>query len=101
MKNVGSFSAEKKCNENVKKITKVIKPLLSKLENFQFKNLKCISYKSQVVAGTNYLIKIKFKNQTWIKNKYIHIIIFEPLVYNLKVKYEILNYQVNKQKNQN
>ena len=34
------------------------------------------NYKSQVVAGTNYLIKLKSnKNQTWIKNKYIHIII--------------------------
>ena len=45
MKSVGSFFLKKNVMKNVKKITKVIKPLLSKLENFEFDNLKCITTK--------------------------------------------------------
>ncbi len=61
-------------NEDVQLVADTVKASAESSLNTKFEMFKAHSYKTQVVAGTNYSIKV----QTG-ENDYIHIKVFKPL----------------------
>ncbi|XP_065057753.1 cystatin-B-like [Rhopilema esculentum] len=74
MLRVGGTGKERPANE---KIQHLVSKMKSKTEEFldrKFDKFVGVSYKSQIVAGTNYFIKVKVDN-----NEYVHLRVFVPL----------------------
>jgi len=68
-------------NRQVKPVTDEVRQMVTRLResveelaDFDFHKFEPISYKTQVVNGTNYFIKVKVGN-----NKYIHVRVYKPL----------------------
>ena len=70
----GGFSKAKLATDDIKKIVKEIQPKIEERTNEKYNVFEAISFKSQVVKGVNYVIKVLVGDE-----KYIHIRIYVPL----------------------
>ena len=70
----GGFGQAKPADEEVKKIALEVKPQVEQRANGSFQVFEAVSYTTQVVAGTNYKIKVKIGD-----NQFVHIKVFKPL----------------------
>ena len=73
---VGGFSDSKpvSANQDLMNILNNIKPALEEKGNIKYSVFNPVVFQSQVVAGTNYKVKIDIGN-----SEYIHIKIYVPL----------------------
>ena len=71
---LGGFSDAKTPDKNVKALCNEVKLKVEKALGLSFSEFDAIRYKSQVVNGTNYKIKIQVGNK-----KFIHIKVHVPL----------------------
>lgn len=70
----GGFGGAKMANEDVQVIAAAVKDQAETRLNSKFDMFVAHSYKTQVVAGTNYSIKVQVG-----ETQYIHIKVFKPL----------------------
>uniref|UniRef100_A0A3P9D4G2 Cystatin-B n=1 Tax=Maylandia zebra TaxID=106582 RepID=A0A3P9D4G2_9CICH len=70
----GGLTEEKEADEEVQKICDAMKPLAEQKAKRNFEVLIAQSYKTQVVAGTNYFIKVHVGG-----NEYVHLRVYEKL----------------------
>lgn len=70
----GGFTGAQPADDQVKNIANEIKPKLEAATNKKYGEFEAVSYKTQVVAGTNYVIKVKVGN-----NEFVHVKVFQPL----------------------
>ncbi|XP_073928648.1 cystatin-B isoform X2 [Castor canadensis] len=69
-----------------------VKTQLEEKENQKFSTFKAVSFKSQVVAGTNYFIKVDIGN-----DEYVHLRVYQSLPHENK-PLTLSAYQVKKTK---
>ncbi|CAH3044763.1 unnamed protein product [Porites lobata] len=75
----GRLSPLKQADAEVQKICDQVKPQAEKMAGQEFPEFKAISYKTQVVAGINYFIKVHVGGPS-----YVHLRVFQYLpVYEL------------------
>ena len=86
----GGFGDAQEADEDVKKIATDMKQKVEEELGETFLKFRPVLYTSQVVAGTNYLIKVYVGHQ-----KYIHIKVFVPLPFRNQPN-ELLNVEANK-----
>ena len=77
MKRLGGFGGAKDANDEVKVLAKEFKPEVEKALGATYSVFEAVKYVTQVVAGTNYKIKVKVGD-----NQYVHIKVFVPLACN-------------------
>jgi cystatin-A/B len=70
---VGGWSSEHPNNEYSQDVADRAKALVEEKLGRTFTEFKVISFKSQIVAGINYLMKIKADHE------YLHVQLFDPL----------------------
>ena len=70
----GGHSVDKAMTDEVKQMVNSCKPQIEGQMNSQFTEFEPVSYTTQVVAGTNYVVKIKVG-----EDKFISVKIFKPL----------------------
>ena len=70
----GGFGGPRPAEDEIKELVKSVKSKIEAKVNTKFDEFEAVSFISQVVAGTNYLIKVKVG-----KDQQIHVSIFEPL----------------------
>ncbi|CAF0807702.1 unnamed protein product [Brachionus calyciflorus] len=70
---VGGISQEKPADDHVQQIVDQVSSQIKLKCGKDFSHLKAVSYKTQVVAGTNYFIKVDAGNEV------IHLRVFQPL----------------------
>ena len=78
---LGGFSEAMSADKNIRALTNEVKLKVEKALGLNFSEFDAIKYKSQVVNGTNYKIKVQVGSR-----KYIHIKIYVPLGKNPKVQ---------------
>ena len=71
---LGGFSEAKAADKNVKALANEMKLKVEKALGLTFSEFDAIKYKTQVVNGTNYKIKVQVGNR-----KFVHIKIYVPL----------------------
>ncbi|PFX33668.1 cystatin-A-like [Stylophora pistillata] len=71
---VGGFSKEMKATEEVQKIVDEVRSQAEAMAGKSFKEFKAISYRSQVVQGMNYLVKVQVGDSS-----YVHLRIHQSL----------------------
>lgn len=81
----GGFTQNKPMDDEVKAIANEMKPKVETAMNKTFGVYEPVCYKTQVVAGVNYSIKVKVDG-----GKYLHMKIFKPLPCN-GTELELLN----------
>ncbi|ESO84124.1 hypothetical protein LOTGIDRAFT_229619 [Lottia gigantea] len=86
----GGASEVKTADDEIQKICNDIRKELEKKANTTFEEFTAKQYKSQVVAGTNYFVKIHIGNE-----KYVHVRIFKPLPH-VSQDVELSNHQLGK-----
>ena len=74
MKRMGGYKEPSPADDDIKELVKSVQTKVEENTNEKYSTFEAISYTSQVVAGTNYTIKVKVDN-----DKYIHVSIFKPL----------------------
>jgi len=74
---VGGYSEIKPADEGVKDILQKIKADVESSQSTSFDIFECEGYKSQVVAGTNYTIKVRISQEE--EKSHLHIQVFSPL----------------------
>ncbi|CAH3044746.1 unnamed protein product [Porites lobata] len=70
----GGLSPLKPADAEVQKICDQVKPQAEKMAGQEFPEFKAISYKTQVVAGINYFIKVHVGGPS-----YVHLRVFQSL----------------------
>ena len=70
---MGGFGQEQNADDSVKKIATEMKATTETKLNKKFSTFEAVSFKSQVVAGTNYAIKVKTDSE------YVHIKVYQSL----------------------
>ncbi|XP_036907439.1 cystatin-A [Sturnira hondurensis] len=70
----GGLTEAKPATPEIQKIADEVKPQLEEKTNETYEEFEAIEYKTQVVAGINYYIKVRVGH-----NSYIHMKIFKPL----------------------
>jgi len=70
----GGFTNDKQPDETSSEILTQIKPKCETEMNAKFTTWDCVSYTTQVVAGTNYLFKVNIGD-----GKHISVKVFQPL----------------------
>ncbi|XP_070791421.1 cystatin-B-like isoform X1 [Pituophis catenifer annectens] len=80
------------CGENRRRKEYLIKSQLEEKESRNFDTFDAVSYKTQVVAGINYFIKIHVGN-----DEYFHVRVYKRLPHENKPM-ELTNYQSKKEK---
>ncbi|POI26350.1 hypothetical protein CIB84_009900 [Bambusicola thoracicus] len=70
----GGLSDPKPATPEVQHLADQVKPQLERRENETYTMFTAIIYRTQVVAGTNYFVKVQNSG-----DKYVHLKIFEPL----------------------
>lgn len=75
---LGGLGDEKPVNEDVQKIVKGVHKMVEQMAGEEYKSIEPLTYRAQVVAGTNYFIKAlaTAKNDT---KSHIHLRVTEPL----------------------
>ncbi|XP_067950988.1 cystatin-B-like [Watersipora subatra] len=71
---MGGVGTEKEADENVQKIVDDLKSTVEEKTGHSYDEFKCVKFATQVVAGTNYFVKVKVGD-----NNYIHLRIYAPL----------------------
>ncbi|XP_056681851.1 cystatin-A1-like [Monodelphis domestica] len=89
---VGGLSKVRPATEEIQKKVDQVKSQFQKKSNVECTEFKAESYKTQVVAGTIYYVKVHIGN-----NKYIHMKIVEPLLHTNN-PLELLDFQCDKTK---
>ncbi|XP_075707368.1 stefin-C-like [Rhinoderma darwinii] len=87
---VGGFSDEKPADAEVEDVVNSVKCEFLKKSGVNAKTFQAVKYISQVVAGTNYLVKVRLG-----KDQFCHLSIFAPLPYT-KEKPQLKSFQLNK-----
>tara|TARA_A100001015_G_C15031922_1_gene733809 strand:+ start:1787 stop:2089 length:303 start_codon:yes stop_codon:yes gene_type:complete len=80
-------------NDDIINLVNNIKNQFEQLYNNKIYILKAISYKTQIVNGINYYIKVLVNEYN-----YVHLKIYEALP-NKKILPKLINYQLNKNEN--
>lgn len=88
----GGCSASRPVTAEIQDIADKVKPQLEEKENRKFCTFKATEYKSQLVAGMNYFIKVQVGD-----DDYIHIRVYESLPHENK-PLALHGYQTNKTK---
>jgi len=71
---VGGLGQAQEANDEIQQIVDQVKPQLAEhAPGHESKDLKAVSYRSQVVAGTNYFIKVHAGDQ------HLHLKVHKPL----------------------
>ncbi|KFW09172.1 PREDICTED: cystatin-A-like [Eurypyga helias] len=70
----GGLSETKCATPEVQLIADKVKPQLENMENCTYDIFEAIEYRSQVVAGVNYFIKVQVS-----ETEYVHLKVFEVL----------------------
>ncbi|KAI5134894.1 cystatin-A [Manis pentadactyla] len=70
----GGLTDARPATPEIQKIADEVKPQLESKTNRTYEEFKAVEYKTQVVAGTNYYIKVQVGD-----NSYIHIKVFKSL----------------------
>lgn len=71
---VGGLGEAQPANEEIQELVNQVKPqLATHAPGHESKDLKALSYRSQVVAGTNYFIKVHAGDQ------HLHLKVHKPL----------------------
>ena len=70
----GGFTGDRAADDEVKALAKEMKAQTEAKLGATYSEFEAVSYKTQVVAGTNYLIKVKVGN-----DQYVHIKVYEKL----------------------
>ena len=71
---LGGPSAAKPADDTIRQIVNEIRPKVEETLNATYTIYEPVSYKTQVVAGTNFFVKVKVDGDS-----YIHLKIFRPL----------------------
>ena len=71
---VGGFSELKEPDERIREILQSIKSEVESTKEKNYDIFECVGYTSQVVAGTNYHIKVRVGEED-----HLHIRVFAPL----------------------
>lgn len=74
MTNAGGWTGPQPANEEIQALIDQVKEAVQVQENFPLPPYRAISFISQIVAGTNYIVKVKVNT-----DGYIHLKIFQPL----------------------
>ncbi|KAG8130164.1 hypothetical protein E2320_016834 [Naja naja] len=90
----GGLSEPKAATAETQQITQEIKSQLEEKESRKFDVFDAVSYKTQVVAGINYFIKIHVGN-----DEYFHVRVYKRLPHESK-PLELTNYQSKKEKHE-
>uniref|UniRef100_A0A8D2JST9 Cystatin-B n=1 Tax=Sciurus vulgaris TaxID=55149 RepID=A0A8D2JST9_SCIVU len=88
----GAPSATQPATAETQDIADQVKSQLEEKENQKFPVFKAVSYKSQVVAGTNYFIKVDVGSEN-----FVHLRVFRSLPHENK-PLTLSAYQTNKAK---
>nr|XP_020841814.1 cystatin-A [Phascolarctos cinereus] len=88
----GGLSETKSATPEIQKIVDEVKPQLEKKSNEKYDRFEAVEYKTQVVAGTMYFIKVCVGG-----DQYVHLKVFKPLPYSNEPM-ELSNYQTGKTK---
>ncbi|ELK18084.1 cystatin-A [Pteropus alecto] len=70
----GGLTEAKPATPEIQEIANEVKPQLEEKTNETYEEFEVVEYKTQVVAGTNYYLKVRVGH-----NNYIHLKIFEAL----------------------
>ncbi|XP_002758786.1 cystatin-A [Callithrix jacchus] len=70
----GGLSEAKPATPEIQEIVDKVKPQLEEETNEKYEKLEAVEYKTQVVAGTNYYIKVQAGD-----NRYMHLKVFKSL----------------------
>lgn len=87
--------ADQRISSMVSNFQNQVESKLPKHSNFKIECFKPINYATQVVAGTNYFIKVQISDKN--PNQCIHLKVFEDLQGNLSLE----NIEINKAKQDN
>lgn len=79
----GGWSGAQPANDETQALIDQVKEAVQVQENFPLAPYRAISFKSQIVAGTNYIVKVNVNT-----DGYIHLKIFQPLPGNGQPKLE-------------
>ncbi|XP_003419083.1 cystatin-B [Loxodonta africana] len=88
----GAPSATQPATAETQEIADKVKAQLEEKENKKFPVFKAVEFKSQVVAGTNYFIKVHVGN-----DNFVHLRVFQSLPHEDKPP-ALTSYQTNKAK---
>ncbi|XP_036992229.2 cystatin-B-like [Artibeus jamaicensis] len=86
----GGASETKPATAEIQAIADQVKCQLEEKENKKYTMFKAVEYQSQVVAGTNYFIKVQVGN-----NDFVHLRVYESLPHENK-PLALHSYQTNK-----
>jgi cystatin-A/B len=70
----GGFGSAKQADETCTEVANSVKGKVENHLGLTFNTWEPVSYKTQVVAGTNYLVKVKVDDE-----KYVHVKVHKPL----------------------
>ena len=73
----GGLDDEIPADDNIRKIVNSVQPHLKSKYPREFHHVEPISYRSQVVAGMNYFVKVAVHEQNGAK-KFAHMRIYKP-----------------------
>ncbi|XP_054577388.1 cystatin-B-like [Eptesicus fuscus] len=88
----GGCSAAQPATDEIQAIVDKVKAQLEEKENKKYSTFKATEYKSQLVAGTNYFIKVQVED-----DDFVHIRVFQSLPHENKAL-ALHDYQTNKTK---
>ena len=86
----GGFGNAKPADDKVKALALEMKPKVEQALGATYTEFEAVQYTTQVVAGTNYKIKVKVGD-----GKYVHIKVFVPLACNSTTN-ELLSQEADK-----
>ena len=92
---VFDFGNLEPADDEVKELVKSVKSAVEGKANAKYNEFEAVSFTTQVVAGTNFLVKVKVDN-----DEYIHVKIFRPLPCN-GTELEVLDVKTGKTLNDN
>ncbi|MGH0187979.1 UNVERIFIED_CONTAM: hypothetical protein FKN15_027538 [Acipenser sinensis] len=72
----GGFTEPRPATEEVQQICNAVKNKAEELAGKNFDKFAAKKSRTQVVAGTNYLIKVRVGGE-----EYVHLLVFQPLPY--------------------
>ncbi|XP_074157477.1 cystatin-A [Sminthopsis crassicaudata] len=88
----GGLSEARSPTPEIQELVDEVKPTFEAKNNEKYEEFKAVSYKSQVVAGIIYYVKVHLG-----KDEYAHLKIFRPLP-QTKDPVELMDYQMGKTK---
>ena len=86
----GGFGGPRPADDEVKELVKSVKSAIEEKANAKYNVFEAVSFTTQVVAGTNFIVKVKVGS-----DQYIHVKIFRPLPCN-GTELEVLDVQTGK-----